>query len=189
MNPQYVEVEGERYKINTSYNVALKCNEIAENKNIGDYERALAIIYRLFGDKGLDCSKHHKKLLELAQKYLLCGKESVEIVKREDPDMDFKQDMDYIEASFITDHQIDLETTKMHWWKFNKLVNGLKEDCILNRVRFLRNYDTKDIKDIKEREKIERQKQDVALKKEIVELTQEEIESANLFDLQVGIAR
>lgn len=47
-NPEYVKVDGELYKINTDFRVALECNKIAEDENIGDYERSLAIIYKLF---------------------------------------------------------------------------------------------------------------------------------------------
>lgn len=50
-NPQYVKVDNELYKINTDFRVALECNKIALDKKINDYERALAIIYKLFGEK------------------------------------------------------------------------------------------------------------------------------------------
>ena len=50
-NPQYVKVDNELYKINTDFRVALECNQIALDKKINDYERALAIIYKLFGEK------------------------------------------------------------------------------------------------------------------------------------------
>lgn len=48
--PQYVKVNDTVYKINTDFRVALECNRIAEDRNIGDYERSLAVIYKLFGD-------------------------------------------------------------------------------------------------------------------------------------------
>ena len=47
-NPEYVKVDNELYKINTDFRVALECNKIAEDENIGDFERAMAIIYKLF---------------------------------------------------------------------------------------------------------------------------------------------
>ena len=50
-NPQYVKVDDKLYKINTDFRVALECDKIARDKSIGDYERALAIIYKLFGEK------------------------------------------------------------------------------------------------------------------------------------------
>ena len=73
--PKYVKIGEKKYKINTDFRVAIECQEIALDDSIGDFERALAIIYKLFGDNGLDDSNNYEKLLELAQKYLSCGKE------------------------------------------------------------------------------------------------------------------
>lgn len=180
--PKYVEVNGRTYAINTDFRYALQCNKIASDETIGDFERCLAVIYTLYGDDGLKYQEDYEKLLELAKKYLLCGKELEDT--NEDPDMDYEQDMDYIEASFMSDFHIDLANENMHWWKFNKLINGLSNSelgncCVLNRVRNLRNYDMKDIKDSKEREKIKKAKESVALHKKPKKVaTQEQQESA-----------
>ena len=169
MYPEYVEIENKRYKINTDFRVAIECNRIAEDNSIGDLERALAIIYTLFGDEGINTPDHYEKLLELAQKYLLCGKE-MDNDSIEKPDMDFIEDMDYIEASFMSDYHIDLTNETMHWWKFNNLMNGLSNSemgncCVLNRIRNLRTFDVSEIKDKKERDKILKAKKQVELKK------------------------
>jgi hypothetical protein len=55
--PKYVKVDDELYEINTDFRIALECNRIAEDENIGSYERALAIIYKLFGEKRASLSK------------------------------------------------------------------------------------------------------------------------------------
>lgn len=169
MYPEYVEVEGKRYKINTDFRVAIECNRIAEDDSIGNLERAMAVIYTLFGDEGIDTPDHYEKLLELAQKYLVCGKELEDNIN-EKPDMDYTEDMDYIEASFMSDYHIDLANETMHWWKFNNLMNGLSNSemgncCVLNRIRNLRTFDVSEIKDKKERDKILKAKKQVELKK------------------------
>lgn len=189
-NPEYVKIGEKKYKINTDFRVAIECDQIANDKSIGEYERPLAIIYLLFGEEGLRDFDNHVRLLELAKKYLSCGKD-LESVKSENKDMDFKQDMEYIEASFMSDYQIDLTKIKMHWWTFFKLLNGLSNSelgncCILNRIRNLRNYDLKDIKDSKEREKILKAKEQVALKKEEVKLTKEQQKSVDEFYKSIG---
>ena len=193
--PEYVKVGDKKYKINTDFRIAIECQDIATNKNIGDYERALAIIYKLFGDDGINTPQHYEKLLELAIKYLSCGKE-VNNQINEEPDMDFAQDMDYIEASFMSDYNIDLTNIEMHWWKFYNLINGLSNSetgncCVLNRIRNLRNYDTKDIKNPKEIEKINKAKQQVALKKQVINksLTTEQQQSIDNFYKMTGIKR
>ena len=48
-NPQYVKVKDKKYKINSDFRVALKCDKVAKDSKIDDTERALAIIYLLFG--------------------------------------------------------------------------------------------------------------------------------------------
>lgn len=50
-NPQYVKVDNKLYKINTDFRIALECNKIAEDESIGNLERAMAIIYKLFGEE------------------------------------------------------------------------------------------------------------------------------------------
>ena len=192
--PKYVKIGEKKYKINTDFRVAIDCQEIALDETIGDYERALAIIYKLFGDDGLEDFDNHQRLLELAKKYLSCGKE-VE-GNNEEPDMDYKQDMEYIEASFMSDYTIDLATQKMHWWKFYKLLNGLSNSelgncCVLNRVRNLRNYDTKDIKDQKELNKINEAKKQVALKKrnKVNKISNEQKQNIDNFYKKTGLSR
>lgn len=192
-NPEYVKIGEKKYKINTDFRVALECNKIAEDKNINPYEKPLAIIYLLFGDDGLDDTKNWDKLMEFGQKYLLLGKEKVEDSK-EEPDMDFEQDMDYIEASFMSDYQIELANKKMHWWTFFNLISGLSNSelgncCVLNRIRNLRNYDVSQIKDSKERNKVIEAKKRVALKKKKEDLTEEQIKSIIEIDKLMGLRK
>lgn len=177
-----IKIDDTIYTAHTDFRVAIRCNEIAEDKSIGDFERSLGIICTMFGADALDNPTHYEKLLNWVKNYLSCGKEVVDNKKQ--PDMDYIEDMEYIEASFMSDYQIDLENTEMDWHKFNKLINGLSNSemgncCVFNRVRNLRNYDLKDIKDKKTRDEIKKAKEMVALKKYKKEnhLTKEQEES------------
>ena len=89
--PKYAQIEDRIYPINTDFRVAIKCNEVATDESISDYERALAIVYLLFGEKGLK-SKDRESLLEKAKYYLTCGKEL-------EP-LDEEPDMDYIDSNY-----------------------------------------------------------------------------------------
>ena len=158
MYPEYVQVGDKKYKINTSYKTAIQCNAIAEDDNINDIERALAIIYKLFGEEALEDVENRETLLEKAKKYLSCGVDNID-QSNEPRDMDFIEDMPYIKASFMSDYHIDLNKIDMHFWEFYELINGLSNSemgncCVLNRVRNLRNFNLAEIKDSKEREKI-----------------------------------
>lgn len=195
-NPEYVKIGDKKYKINTDFRVAIKCNEIAQDDSIGDKERALAIIYKLFGDEGLNDEQNWQKLLELAKKYLILGKESTNAGDDNEIDMDFSEDMAYIEASFMSDYKIDLANTKMHWWKFYSLLEGLSNSefgdcCILNRIRNLRTMDISKISDVKERERLAKAQEMFRLKKNKheVELTKEQEESMKKLDEIIGFKK
>ncbi len=190
--PQYAEVNGKKYKINTDFRVAIECNRIAEDETIGDLERALGVIYTLFGEDGINAQDDYEMLLKVAKKYLSCGVE-VDSTQQDEKDMDFIQDYSYIKASFRSDYGIRLDDEKMHWWEFMDLMNGLSNSelgncCILNRIRNLRNFDTKDIKDPREKAKIMKAKQQVALKKKPkeVKLTESQQKSVDEFYKSLG---
>lgn len=185
MYPEYVKVGDKKYKINTSYKTAIKCNAIAEDNNINDIERALAIIYKLFGEEALDDVENREELLKKAIKYLSCGAENVE-TSNEPKDMDFIEDMPYIKASFMSDYHIDLNKTDMHWWEFYELINGLSNSdmgncCVLNRIRNLRTFNLGEIKDPREREKIRKAKKAVELKKNKKKASKTQEQSAREF--------
>ena len=199
MYPQYVEVNGKRYKINTDFRYAIECNRIAEDNSIGDLERSLGIIDTLFGDEAIDDGKKkgnenlYEKLLELAQIYLLCGKE-YDVEANEKLDMDFIEDYSYITTSFMSDYHIDLDNCEMHWWKFMDLMNGLSNSelgncCVLNRIRNLRTYDVSQIKDQKEKQKIIKAKEQVALKKNKKKANKKQQESAEKFYKMLGLGK
>jgi len=183
-----IKIGDKIYTAKTDFKTALKCNEIAEDETIGDFERVLGILYTLFGEDGINIPEHYEKLLKWAKNYLSCGNE--EPAKGE-ADMSWQQDMPLIEASFMYDYKIDLTKENMSWEKFYSLVNGLSNSefgncCVLNRVRNLRNFDISTIKDAKERQKILEAKKMVALKKHKKQITEQQINSAKRFYEALG---
>lgn len=168
--PYFVEVNNKRYKINTDYRVAIRCIRISKDNTINDYERALGIVYMLFGD----IDDNETELLRLGIKYLQLGKEYEENnnATNEEPYFDMEQDFNYIRASFRSDYNIDIDKEEIHWWAFNYLLDGLTDDCILSKVISIRCEDLSEHKG-KDRDKWVEMKKKVALKKE---KTQKEIE-------------
>ncbi len=188
-NPEFVKIKGKKYKINTDFRVAIRCNEIALDNTINNYEKTFAIIYLLYGEEGLNNDKDYEKLLELAFKYLNCGIEKEP--SDDEQDMDLIQDKKLIESSFKYDYGYNpYQMQYLHWWDFyNDLCNlsnsELGNCCILNRVRNLRTYDTTQIKDFATREKIEKAKQQVKLKNKKDERTEEQKKLDELFEKQL----
>lgn len=199
MYPQYVEIENKRYKINTDFRVALECNRIAEDNTIGDLERALAIIYTLFGEEGINTPDHYEKLLELGQKYLLCG-ESIDEFSRQRKDntndLDFNKCEGLIKSSFKFDYQYDpYSKDYLHWYEFNNDLMNLSASemgtcCVLNRVVDILNRKTKDIKDKKQKDNLVKTQNELR-KKYCVEhkrkATDEQRKSAENFLKSLGI--
>ena len=190
-NPEYVKIGDKKYKINTDFRVAIRCNEVAMDTDIDDIERALGIICLLYGEDGLKDSKNWQKLLDLGIKYLSLNKQR-ENKSQDKVDMDYTEDMDYIEASFMSDYGIDLSNTSMHWWKFSKLINGLSNSemgncCILNRVRNIRNMDLSKISDSKERQRIKEAQEELALKRNKKQPSKEEQENNEEFLKLLGL--
>lgn len=157
--PEYAEVAGKRYKINTDYRVALQCFEVIEDTSICDEERALAVIFLLFGDTP---TNQLEEFLRIAGDYLRCG-EKAETQASANRDMDFAADEKYIAASFMSDYQIDLSRTDMHFWQYIHLIQGFTERSVMSRVREIRNYDLEELKDPKSRAKMVKAKEAVAL--------------------------
>lgn len=159
--PTYVEYQKIDYKINYDFRIALKCMKIIDDENIEDMERTIAVVTLLFGVN----IPVNEETLRLTRRFLQCGSDENKQKSTTIKDMDYDQDSSLIEASFMSDYSIDLSLVEeMHWWKFCNLISGLKPDCILNRVRELRNYDVGNLKDEKNKHKIIDAKQRVALK-------------------------
>lgn len=196
-NPQYVKVDDKLYKINTDFRIALDCNKIAEDETIGDLERAMAIIYKLFGEDGLDC-ENQNKLLELAMKYLLLGrdKNSLKNDSHDKYELDFNKCIGLIKASFKFDYKYDpYELEHLHWYDFYNDLESLSTSefgncCILNRIISILEQEPKEIKDSKQRQKlIDAQKllKEKYCKKQEKEITKEQEESARAFYKSLGI--
>jgi hypothetical protein len=187
-----IQVDDTIYEANTDFRIAIECNRIATDENIGDFERVLGILCTVFGEKGIDIPEHYERLLKWVKKWLSCDKEIIDT--HEKPDMDYIEDYDYIVASFQSDYGINLDNETMDWQRFNTLMNGLSNSefgncCVLNRIRNLRNYDVSKIKDSKERQKMAKAKESVALKKYKKEnhLTKEQEESMERLNKILGL--
>lgn len=146
MYPEYALINGEKVKINTDYRVALRCFEVLNDDDTGEYERVLAIVYMLF-----NVTPPYNELNEYAKqaiKYLQCGEEQKdnavdEYAKR---DIDMVLDMKYIRPSFMADYHIDLNKAYLHYWQFCELISGLTDKSLLNRVREIRTANLNDYK-------------------------------------------
>ena len=178
--PEYAEVNGVKYKINTDYRVALRCFEVIEDNRISDEERAFAVVYLLFGDTP---HEYVEDFLRIAGIYLRCG-EPEDTQETAERDIDFIADEKYIIASFMSDYRIDLPSTDMHFWQYIQLLQGFTEKSVMSRVREIRNYDLSELKDPKARANMVKAKEAVALPKKFTKDEQNAIdEFEKLFEV------
>lgn len=198
-NPQYVKVDGKLYKINTDFRVALECNDIAVDENIGEYERALAILYKLYGDDSFSC-ENQPRLLELSLKYLSLGEEKSSFKNdfNNNYELDFKKCKGLIESSFKFDYGYNpYELDYLHWYTFYNDLQNLSTSefgtcCPLNRIASILNQDASKIKETKDRNNLVmlqqelKQKYCVSNNHNKVELTDEQIQSAKAFYEKLG---
>lgn len=190
-NPEYVQVDGIKAKINTDFRYAIECERIARDENISNYEKQIGIIYTLFDIDNTNIHIDYEKWLKVALKYLL-GRNSEEKInksnKKHKKDMDYTKDWGLIVSSMWSTYNIDITKEKIHWWTFFDLLNGLPSDCIFNKVRDIRNKDISKIKDRETREQYIELKKAYSLEEE-TPLTKEQEESVKRFYELTGIER
>ncbi len=184
--PEYAEINGKEYKIDTSFETALKCFEVIEDSTITNYERGLAVCYLLFDYVPKD--EEAEAFLEKAKFYLQCG-ETFEEQNSKKRDMDFIEDRRYINSSFMKEYKVDLSKEKLHFWQFVEYIEGLGEDTALNRIRNIRNADLNEIKDPKERQRMREAQQRFKLKENHAkkELTYEQQKNMEAFFKQMEV--
>ena len=79
------------------------------------------------------------------------------------PLYDFAYDAPYIIAGFWQDYKIDLTEANMHWWKFRILLDGLSSETEFKQRVMYRGTNAGDIKDSKERQRIQRIQRAIAI--------------------------
>ena len=186
-----IKIEDTIYEVNTDFRIAIECDRIARDKTISDLERAMAIIYTLYGEKGLDNPNHYEKLMSWALDYLSLGKEKTSDKKR---DIDLIKDKGLIASSFKFDYKYNPYNMEYLSWEefYNDLDNltsnaELGNCCALNRARYWRNFDISKVKDEKEKADIIKIKEYYALDEtQDVVLTEEQQKSIDEFYKALG---
>ena len=85
----------------------------------------------------------------------------------------FDADADALISSFWQTYNIDLTTERLHWWVFRKLMFGLPDECEFSKRVYYRTCDLKDLPK-KERERITKMRNKIAIEKPGGKMTLEE---------------
>lgn len=182
--PTKIKVNGNIYKINSDYRVALSCFRAIYDEKISNTERGLAIITLLLGE---DVPiEDLEQCLKKCAIFLRCGKEENDNI--EESDMNYLQDKQRVKTSIRQCFQIDVSKLEyLHWWEYNELIEGLTEDTLLSKIREIRNYDLSNEKDENRKRVIQEMKDKVALEKPVIVLSDDEQASVDNFCKLMGI--
>lgn len=176
-----VEIDGKTYELDMSFDNVLRLLDMLNDEELDDATQVNLGIEMLIGEQlKIDMQTKEKILSEIFSETI--GKDAKENVKRdilgnpmptseeekENP-FSFKQDGEYIYASFMQDYGIDLieQQGKMHWSKFKALLSGLRDDTKFKEVLKIRTTELPSGKGTeKERERLKKLKEIYKLKPE-----------------------
>ena len=136
--PTRLQVHGKRYRINPDFRIFAKMEADAHRDEI-DCVKILKRFYQ--GNIPMDVDTAVEKMIWFYQ----CGKSQDQktVAKaKQQIGYDFEQDETELYQSFMRDYGIDLNTAKLHWWKFCQLCAGLSDDTPFKRLIYIRTVDT-----------------------------------------------
>lgn len=135
--PEYVEIDGEKYAINTDFRIGILFELLMQDRTILDSEKIDIALSLYYPEMPHDPTKAIEKILW----FYTCGKEQGENEKagtgsgKAGNIYSFEYDAEYIYAAFLDQYGIDLQDIEhLHWWKFRALFKGLKEDNLICKI-------------------------------------------------------
>lgn len=137
------------YLIRSDFRIGIQISECLSDVDLSADERVLNALFLLFGNGCPDFDTAYSGLTW----FLSCGGSSYDDNATDSGNNDnneknetfsFEQDTKFIYSAFMRNFGIDLTSTKMHWFKFNALLNDLG-DCSLNNIIQIRSTKLKDI--------------------------------------------
>lgn len=140
---EYIELGGERYHVNLSFDVVLRCGEIMQDTIFKPIERYAIAFQQFFGCTPNDLDLTREEMTNAVdlvyEKFIVSHDDKKENSNKKS--YDIEQDADFIYATFLQDYNIDLfeEQGKLHWKKFLALLSSIREDTKLAEVIGIRN--------------------------------------------------
>lgn len=155
--PTTIEIDGVEYEINSNFRTLILLNLLLCDPEMSNRDKATQSLILFYPVIPIDTKEAIKKLGWFNR----CGKEiqyksskkkSANRDKEEKRILDYEKDSDLIYSAFMSQYNIDLQDIEyLHWWKFQSLLNGLKDDNKLCEIMGYRRKDLSEIKDKEER--------------------------------------
>lgn len=161
---------GRKIKLNLAYDIVLKIFELAKEKDLDDIDKldiAISLFLKKRDAKRYKIEQKAEIIDRIFNEFIYTSKKTVKKGKKT---FDFRQDWEYIYASFMMDYQIDLYEQEgiLDWRKFNALFQGLSEKTKMSEIIGIRvreipvsdKYNAKEISALKELKEYYRLEQD-----------------------------
>lgn len=155
------EVEG--LELNTDFRTSILFELLMQDKDISNEDKVALSINLYFNRQPKSYEEMDKMTKAIMWFYSLGNKKKElkennqreQIVKKEKKRKQiysFEQDDFLIYSAFMEQYGIDLTETKLHWWKFKAMFDGLNDDILFSKVMGYRSIDLSKIEDKKQRE-------------------------------------
>ncbi|NHI75193.1 hypothetical protein EA794_04260 [Lactococcus petauri] len=173
-----IDVEGVEYKLDLEFSKVLRFFELWKDDDLSNIDKAYISINMLLVDDDVKIDMELLPALLAAITKRIVGDKlqhnstkrdlKGNVLEEEKKYYDLEEDADYIYSSFIMDYGIDLidqkEKGTLHWDKFKALIIGLSDNTKFKRVIEIRQMEIPEKATPEEKEKIQKAKQEVALK-------------------------
>lgn len=146
------EYKGNEIPIDLSFDNVLDVLDVMSTEGLYEFQLAEMCLILLFGEDVIDMEDYFIVWNDVHDQFLNPEKdEYIEYdlkgnpmpKKKEKKLIDLDKDAEYIYASFVQTYGIDLfeQQTKMHWFKFKSLLNGLPENTIMKQIMQIRRWE------------------------------------------------
>ena len=160
--PTSILVDGQEVQIVTDFRDYIRLFDMLKDDSLSCSEKAV-VLGQYFRTPPSDLNAAIEGLLSFVSMEELpkCGihgsDRSEEEEARQKEVYSFSIDYPFIFSAFLREYQINLRTIEyMHWWEFRMLFDGLPDDTEIKKRIMYRGLNLNEIKDRKERKRIER---------------------------------
>ena len=141
--PTSLKIAGTEYKIHTDYRVWIKYQLLLFDFCEGDddAEELFNKIVDMVFDGKKPPKRYANETTEKIMWFYRCGKNMPKSSGKEKDIFSYEHDDGYIAAAFRQQYQIDLDTTKLHWWKFYAYFLSLQDNTEIVKIMGYRSVD------------------------------------------------
>lgn len=155
------KIEG--LELNTDFRTSILFELLMQDKDISNEDK-VALSINLYFNRQPTSYQEMEKMTRVIIWFYSCGNkkkelkkinQKEEIVKKDKKRKQiysFEQDDFLIYSAFMEQYGIDLNETKLHWWKFKAMFDGLNDNMLFSKVMGYRSIDLSKIQDKKQRE-------------------------------------